>query len=57
MKNLVAEELKKNFLPELLNRLDREVILFKQLSKEQLREMIVEIRLKETYKRLKRQNI
>ncbi|CBI21287.3 unnamed protein product, partial [Vitis vinifera] len=49
VKNLVAEELKKNFLPEFLNRLD-EVIVFKQLSKPQLRE-IVDIRLEEVYTR------
>ncbi|KAJ9683181.1 hypothetical protein PVL29_018959 [Vitis rotundifolia] len=50
VKNLVAEELKKNFLPEVLNRLD-EVIVFKQLSKPQLRE-IVDIRLEEVNKRV-----
>ena len=50
VKNLVAEELKKNFLPEFLNRLD-EVIVFKPLSEAQLRK-IVEIRLKETYERI-----
>lgn len=48
--NLITKELKKNFAPEFLNRLD-EVIVFKQLSKAQVRK-IVELRLKETFKRI-----
>ncbi|KAF2322957.1 hypothetical protein GH714_032434 [Hevea brasiliensis] len=50
VKQLVAEELKQNFRPEFLNRID-EVVVFQQLTKSQLKE-IVEIMLKEVYKRL-----
>ncbi|KAJ0103645.1 hypothetical protein Patl1_06539 [Pistacia atlantica] len=51
----VAEELKKNFRPEFLNRID-EVIVFRPLSNLQLKE-IVEIMLKQVYERLKEKNI
>ncbi|XP_031255636.1 chaperone protein ClpC2, chloroplastic-like [Pistacia vera] len=51
----VAEELKKNFRPEFLNRID-EVIVFRPLSNSQLKE-IVEIMLKQVYERLKEKNI
>lgn len=48
--NLVTKKLQKHFAPEFLNRLD-EVIVFKQLSKARVRE-IVELRLKETFERI-----
>ncbi|KAJ0046792.1 hypothetical protein Pint_06370 [Pistacia integerrima] len=50
----VAEELKKNFRPEFLNRID-EVIFFSGQSNSQLKE-IVEIMLKQVYERLKEKN-
>ncbi|WCJ40594.1 ATP-dependent Clp protease ATP-binding subunit ClpC [Euphorbia peplus] len=55
LKQLVAKELKKNFRPEFLNRID-EVVVFKQLSESQLNE-IVDIMLKDIYKRLEAKNI
>lgn len=50
VKQLVAEELKQNFRPEFLNRVD-EVVVFKQLTKSQLKQ-IVEIMMKDLHERL-----
>ena len=55
MKARVMEELKKTFNPEFLNRLD-EIIVFRQLEREDLIQ-IIEILLKDLYKRLEAQNI
>ncbi|KAF4385729.1 hypothetical protein F8388_010285 [Cannabis sativa] len=51
----VADELRKTFRPEFLNRLD-EVVIFKQLEYAQLKQ-IVNIMLKEVIQRLKEKNI
>ncbi|KAF8400051.1 hypothetical protein HHK36_015926 [Tetracentron sinense] len=51
----VAEELKKSFQPELLNKLD-DVIVFGQLTQLQVKK-IVDIMMKEVYERLKEKNI
>jgi ATP-dependent Clp protease ATP-binding subunit ClpC len=55
MKSRVLEELKKVFNPEFLNRLD-EIIVFHQLERSDLIK-IIEILLKDLYKRLSAQNI
>nr|QUE29737.1 ClpC [Erythrotrichia carnea] len=55
IKQLVNEELKQYFRPEFLNRLD-EIIVFRQLSKDEVRE-IAELMLKEVFDRLKQKNI
>nr|YP_009297460.1 Clp protease ATP binding subunit [Erythrotrichia carnea]AOM66803.1 Clp protease ATP binding subunit [Erythrotrichia carnea] len=55
IKQLVNEELKQYFRPEFLNRLD-EIIVFRQLSKDEVRE-IAELMLKEVFERLKQKNI
>ncbi|KAL3837955.1 hypothetical protein ACJIZ3_022546 [Penstemon smallii] len=55
IKNLVTEELKQYFRPEILNRLD-ETIVFRQLTKLEVRE-IADIMLKEVFERLKDKDI
>jgi ATP-dependent Clp protease ATP-binding subunit ClpC len=55
MKSRVLDELKKVFNPEFLNRLD-EIIVFHQLERTDLIK-IIEILLKDLYKRLGAQNI
>ena len=50
IRNLVNEELKQYFRPEFLNRLD-EIIVFRQLNKEEVKEIAV-ILLKEVFGRL-----
>ncbi|KAI9177071.1 hypothetical protein LWI28_010728 [Acer negundo] len=50
----VAEELKRNFRPEFLNRID-EVIIFRNLINSQMKE-IVEIMLKQVFERLEAKN-
>ena len=55
IRSLVNEELKQYFRPEFLNRLD-EIIVFRQLSKEEVKE-IAEIMLKEVFGRLREQGI
>nr|YP_010851300.1 Clp protease ATP binding subunit [Aphanocladia delicatula]WGH14091.1 Clp protease ATP binding subunit [Aphanocladia delicatula] len=55
IKSLVNEELKQYFRPEFLNRLD-EIIVFRQLTKEEVRE-IAELMLKEVFDRIKQQDI
>lgn len=50
IRNLVNEELKQYFRPELLNRID-EIIVFRQLSREEVVE-VAELMLKEVNKRL-----
>jgi ATP-dependent Clp protease ATP-binding subunit ClpC len=55
MKAQVLDELKKVFNPEFLNRLD-EIIVFHQLERDDLMR-IIEILLKDLYKRLEAQNI
>ncbi|XP_024046521.1 chaperone protein ClpC1, chloroplastic [Citrus clementina] len=55
MEREVAEELRRRFRPEFLNRID-EVIVFRQLNKMQLME-IVDIMLKEIYERLEAKSI
>ena len=55
IRSLVNEELKNYFRPEFLNRLD-EIIVFRQLSKEEVKE-IAEILLKEVFTRLTEKEI
>lgn len=55
MKDNVMEELRSNFRPEFLNRID-DIIVFHQLEEEHLKE-IVEIMLKSLLKRIKEMNI
>ena len=55
IKSLVNEELKQYFRPEFLNRLD-EIIVFRQLTKEEVKEISV-ILLKEVFGRLEEQGI
>jgi ATP-dependent Clp protease ATP-binding subunit ClpC len=55
VKLIVAEELKKEFSPEFLNRID-EVIVFRKLNNAQLNE-IADLMLAEVYGRLKAKNI
>lgn len=55
IRSLVNEELKQYFRPEFLNRLD-EIIVFRQLNKEEVKEIAV-IMLKEVFKRLTEQGI
>nr|QCI07297.1 Clp protease ATP binding subunit [Leiomenia cribrosa] len=55
IRSLVNEELKQYFRPEFLNRLD-EIIVFKQLTKDEVRE-IADIMLKEVFERIKQQEI
>jgi len=55
IRTLVNEELKQYFRPEFLNRLD-EIIVFRQLDKEQVKE-ISEIMLREVFGRLTEQGI
>nr|YP_009397723.1 Clp protease ATP binding subunit [Dipterosiphonia australica]ARW66909.1 Clp protease ATP binding subunit [Dipterosiphonia australica] len=55
IKSLVNEELKQYFRPEFLNRLD-EIIVFRQLTKEEVRE-IADLMLKEVFERIKQQDI
>jgi len=55
IRTLVNEELKQYFRPEFLNRLD-EIIVFRQLNKEQVKE-ISEIMLREVFGRLTEQGI
>ncbi|MEM1312881.1 MAG: ATP-dependent Clp protease ATP-binding subunit [Patescibacteria group bacterium] len=55
IRSLVNEELKQYFRPEFLNRLD-EIIVFRQLTKEEVRE-IAELMLKEVFERIKQQEI
>ncbi|MCA9407058.1 MAG: ATP-dependent Clp protease ATP-binding subunit [Candidatus Omnitrophica bacterium] len=50
MKSRLLEEVKKNFKPEFLNRID-EIIVFKSLTKEDL-EKIVTLEIKEVFRRL-----
>ncbi len=52
---LVNEELKQYFRPEFLNRLD-EIIVFRQLTKEEVRE-IADLMLEEVFDRIKQQDI
>nr|ARW68786.1 Clp protease ATP binding subunit [Palisada sp.] len=55
IRSLVNEELKQYFRPEFLNRLD-EIIVFRQLSKEEVRE-IANLMLSEVFDRIKQQDI
>jgi ATP-dependent Clp protease ATP-binding subunit ClpC len=55
MKSSVLDELRKVFNPEFLNRLD-EIIVFRQLERSDLIK-IIEILLKDLYKRLEAQSI
>lgn len=55
IRSLVNEELKQYFRPEFLNRLD-EIIVFRQLTKEEVRE-IADIMLDEVFQRIKQQEI
>nr|YP_009394004.1 Clp protease ATP binding subunit [Polysiphonia sertularioides]ARW62566.1 Clp protease ATP binding subunit [Polysiphonia sertularioides] len=55
IKSLVNEELKQYFRPEFLNRLD-EIIVFRQLTKEEVRE-IADLMLNEVFQRIKQQEI
>nr|ARW60280.1 Clp protease ATP binding subunit [Laurencieae sp.] len=55
IRSLVNEELKQYFRPEFLNRLD-EIIVFRQLSKEEVRE-IADLMLNEVFDRIKQQDI
>jgi len=55
IRSLVNEELKNYFRPEFLNRLD-EIIVFRQLNKEEVKEIAV-IMLKEVFGRLTEQGI
>lgn len=55
MKDNVMEELRSNFRPEFLNRID-DIIVFHQLEEEHLKQ-IVEIMLKSLLKRIKEMNI
>nr|QVQ56824.1 Clp protease ATP binding subunit [Erythrocystis saccata] len=55
IKLLVNEELKQYFRPEFLNRLD-EIIVFRQLTKEEVRE-IADLMLDEVFERIKQQEI
>nr|YP_009399387.1 Clp protease ATP binding subunit [Kapraunia schneideri]ARW68993.1 Clp protease ATP binding subunit [Kapraunia schneideri] len=55
IKSLVNEELKQYFRPEFLNRLD-EIIVFRQLTKEEVRE-IADLMLDEVFQRIKQQEI
>nr|YP_009396886.1 Clp protease ATP binding subunit [Ophidocladus simpliciusculus]ARW66072.1 Clp protease ATP binding subunit [Ophidocladus simpliciusculus] len=55
IKSLVNEELKQYFRPEFLNRLD-EIIVFRQLTKEEVRE-IADLMLNEVFIRIKQQDI
>jgi len=55
IKSLVNEELKQYFRPEFLNRLD-EIIVFRQLTKEEVRE-IADLMLNEVFDRIKQQDI
>nr|YP_010851102.1 Clp protease ATP binding subunit [Aphanocladia stichidiosa]WGH13893.1 Clp protease ATP binding subunit [Aphanocladia stichidiosa] len=55
IKSLVNEELKQYFRPEFLNRLD-EIIVFRQLTKEEVRE-IADLMLTEVFDRIKQQDI
>ena len=55
IRSLVNEELKQYFRPEFLNRLD-EIIVFRQLTKEEVRE-IAELMLQEVFERIKQQEI
>lgn len=52
---VIEEELKRHFKPEFLNRID-EMIVFKQLTKEEVKK-IAEIMLKEVFGRLKKRDI
>ena len=55
IRSLVNEELKQYFRPEFLNRLD-EIIVFRQLTKEEVRE-IADLMLDEVFQRIKQQEI
>ena len=55
IRSLVNEELKQYFRPEFLNRLD-EIIVFRQLSKEEVRE-IADLMLNEVFERIEQQDI
>ena len=55
IKHKVMEEVKRTFVPEFLNRID-EIIVFKPLKQEEI-EKIVDLMMKETFRRLKEQNI
>nr|CRF40197.1 Clp protease ATP binding subunit [Laurencia snackeyi] len=55
IRSLVNEELKQYFRPEFLNRLD-EIIVFRQLSKEEVRE-IANLMLNEVFERIRQQDI
>nr|YP_009392355.1 Clp protease ATP binding subunit [Osmundaria fimbriata]ARW60917.1 Clp protease ATP binding subunit [Osmundaria fimbriata] len=55
IRSLVNEELKQYFRPEFLNRLD-EIIVFRQLTKEEVRE-IADLMLQEVFERIKQQDI
>ncbi len=55
IRSLVNEELKQYFRPEFLNRLD-EIIVFRQLTKEEVRE-IADLMLEEVFERIKQQDI
>jgi len=55
MKEIVMNDLKENFRPEFINRLD-EVIVFRQLTEEEITK-IVDLMLKELIERLKEQEI
>lgn len=54
-RNLVMEQLRSHFRPELLNRID-EIILFKPLTLENIQEIVTKL-MKELEERLKEQNI
>lgn len=55
MKNKLRDELKREFRPEFLNRID-DIVIFKSLQKEDINQ-IVEIMLGDVFKRLKEKNI
>ena len=55
LKNDVLKEVRENFRPEFLNRID-EIIVFQRLNKEDIRN-IAEIMLNQVSERLKKQNI
>nr|YP_009400001.1 Clp protease ATP binding subunit [Tolypiocladia glomerulata]ARW69820.1 Clp protease ATP binding subunit [Tolypiocladia glomerulata] len=55
IRSLVNEELKQYFRPEFLNRLD-EIIVFRQLTKEEVRE-IADLMLNEVFERIRQQDI
>jgi ATP-dependent Clp protease ATP-binding subunit ClpC len=55
MKNMLKQEMEKNFRPEFLNRVD-DIIVFRSLTKADLKH-IIDIELSKVYKRLKEKNL